>query len=138
MKINRLFYLLFILLLTGCSAQKSIPISQEDANYTKTIDSEVRSIRLRYLGEGSQVEINFRDPVSGGDLVIEENFLSIQCSDFYRRTGNRLYFNHATFPFKFHMRYRILVKSGTSSEPRNCDFDLTINKKGSWKVEVNH
>lgn len=131
-------YFLFFIILLGCSAQKSIPISEEDANYTKTIDSEIRSIRFRYLGEGNQVEINFRDPVSGGDLTIDENSLVIQCSDFYRQVGNRLSFDHATFPFIFHMKYKILVLSGTSREPRNCDFDLTINKKGSWRVEVNH
>lgn len=132
-----LYFLLFLFLL-GCSAQKNVTFSEEDANYTNGTDSEVRSIRLRYLGEGNRVEFNFRDPVSGGDLTIAKDRMILRCEDIGRWSGNRLIYDQTSFPFQFYIKYQILVLSGTSREPRNCEFELLINKPGAWRVEVNH
>lgn len=132
-----LYFFLFLFLL-GCASQKELAFTEEDANYKNGTDSEVRSLRFRYLGEGNRVEFNFRDPVSGGGLTIDENSLILQCKNFGRWSGNRLTFDQPTFPFQFYIRYKILVQSGTSLESRHCEFDLTINKPGSWRVEVNH
>lgn len=135
---NKVYLFLIAFLLTACSAQKAIPVSEEDANYKNAIDSEVRSLRFRNTGAGTQVEIIFRDPVSGGGLTIDKDFLMIQCNDLKKWSGNRLSYDHASFPFHFYIKYRILVLSGTSRESRNCEFELTINKPGNWRVEVNH
>jgi len=84
------------------------------------------------------VEIYFRDPVSGGDLTIDKERMNMQCENIGRWSGNRLIYDNTSFPFQFYIKYQILVLSGTSREPRNCEFELLINKPGSWRVEVNH
>ena len=132
-----LYFFLFLILM-GCSAQKKVTFSEEDANYRNGTDSEVRSIRLRYLGEGNKVEFYFRDPMSGGDLTIDKDRMNMHCKDIGRWSGNRLIYDQASFPFQFYIKYQILVISGTRNEPRNCELELLINKPGSWNVEVNH
>lgn len=136
MKIHYLFLFLFLL---GCSAQKELTFSEEDANYKNGQDSEVRSVRFSYLGEGNRVEFKFVSQ-SGKPVNPNENSVIIVCEDIEKWSGHRLIFDHPTFPFHFNIRYDVLemLRHNATPEKKFCEFNLTINKPGSWRVEVNH
>ena len=95
------------------------------------------SISFKNMGDGQNVHINFRAPISGGKLRLMQGFI-IRSEEIETYSPNRLSFYRTKFPFYAYLKYDIEVGDGIRVYISTIELEIEINEPGEWRVNIYH